>query len=243
MNNKNNNQKNKNEESKFKSLLKNFKNFFSKDKNINNQNTKENNNNENNNINNQNNNSNNNPNNNEEDKLDDNKNEEEIFPFPFDDSIPNKTENEIPFNDEDFKKIEAIIAKCEKLFNFSKTQFSSFDIREAISTLIKVVNTLDSVKKTINNDKMYCLPLLSSINSLREKSFNNLQEYRIMIYKIIPFIYKPIPYKPALTNQVGLIEFCKDIFMRNHLYLLMIYLKVVQLMKHKKLNILLKIIF
>ena len=108
----------------------------------------------------------------------------------------------------DIKKIQAIIVRCESMVGEAKKQFDLFEIREAISILCKAIKGLDSVKNTINTQKQHCSSLLPSIKELRDKSFSILQEYRIMVYKIIPIRFKIIPYKPYEDQKESLIQYC-----------------------------------
>ena len=111
-------------------------------------------------------------------------------------------------NEDDIKKINAIIEKCESLYDTSKTQYDNFNIREAISTLVKTIKGLDTLKNNINNEKQFCSYLLPYIKGLRDKSFSTLQEYRIMVYKIIPIRFRPAFYKPYENPNDSLINFC-----------------------------------
>ena len=110
-------------------------------------------------------------------------------------------------NEKDYKKIKAIIEKCEMLLNTSKNEYDSFNIKEAITTLCKSIKALDGLKQTINNQKKVFVAFLPQINTLRSKSFSNLQEYRIMVYKLIPIRFKPVLFRPYENNE-QLIDFC-----------------------------------
>ena len=111
-------------------------------------------------------------------------------------------------NEDDIKKIKAIIEKCESLYDTSKTQYDNFNIREAISTLVKTIKGLDTLKNNINKEKQFCSYLLPYVKGLRDKSFSTLQEYRIMVYKIIPIRFRPAFYKPYENPNDSLINFC-----------------------------------
>ena len=111
-------------------------------------------------------------------------------------------------NDNDIKKIKAIINKCESIVSMAKAQYDAFEIREAITTIIKAIKGLDSLKTTINTQKQFCSPLLPSITSLRNKSFSTLQEYRMMVYRLIPIKFKPLLYRPYEDQNESLISFC-----------------------------------
>ena len=111
-------------------------------------------------------------------------------------------------NDNDVKKIKAIINKCESIVSMAKAQYDDFEIREAITTIIKVIKGLDSLKNTINTQKQFCSSLLPSITSLRSKSFSTLQEYRMMVYRLIPIKFKPVLYRPYEGQNESLISFC-----------------------------------
>ena len=111
-------------------------------------------------------------------------------------------------NENDMKKIKAIISKCEYMFNTATNLYESFDIREALATLCKAIKGLDSLKNTINTQKQHCLPLLPQITALRNRSFSTLQQYRIMVYKLISIKFKPILYRPYENENESLINFC-----------------------------------
>ena len=111
-------------------------------------------------------------------------------------------------NDNDTKRIKAIISKCESVVNTAKTQYDAFDIRDAITTICKAIKGLDTLKNTINTQKQNCSYLLPLVTALRNKSFATLQEYRIMIYRIIPIRFKPVLYKPYEDHNDSLINFC-----------------------------------
>ena len=111
-------------------------------------------------------------------------------------------------NEEDYKKIKAIVGKCETLFNSAKSQYDNYDIREAISMLVKVIKSLDSLKNTINNQKQFCQPLLPLVKALRDKSFSTMQDYRMMVYKLIPLRFKPVLFKPYENQNDSLMNFC-----------------------------------
>ena len=110
-------------------------------------------------------------------------------------------------NEQDFKKIKAIIDKCQLLFNEAKSQYDSYNVKEALNTLCKSIRGLDNLKNTINNHKKVFVAFLPQINGLRNKSFSNLQEYRIMVYKLINIRFKPVLYRPYDDNE-KLIDFC-----------------------------------
>ena len=90
----------------------------------------------------------------------------------------------------------------------AKAQYEAYDIREAIATICKAIKGLDTLKTTINTQKQYCSHLLPLIISIRSKSFSTLQEYRIMVYRLIPIIFKPVLYKPYENQNESLISFC-----------------------------------
>ena len=125
-------------------------------------------------------------------------------------NIPAPKESKESNNDveADIKRIKAIISKCESYYDSSKSQYENFQIREAITTLCKTIKGLDSLKNTINTKKQFCSALVPGITSLRNKSFSTLQEYRIMVYKLIPIIFKPVLYKPYEDQNESLINFC-----------------------------------
>ena len=110
-------------------------------------------------------------------------------------------------NEKDFKKIKAIIERCEMMLNTSKNEYDSFNIKEAIATLCKSIKALDSLKQTINNHKKVFVAFLPQINALRNRSFSNMQEYRLMVYKLIPIRFKPVLFRPY-ENGEQLIDFC-----------------------------------
>ena len=116
-------------------------------------------------------------------------------PNPFGDynqnSYNNRSESNNP-NDE--KRIKAIYDKCESLYNQSANQYDNFKIQEAIMTLCKSIKGLDSLKQTILTKKTNFTSFIPQITSLRNKAFNNLQEYRIMIYQIIPVKFRPVKF-------------------------------------------------
>ena len=125
----------------------------------------------------------------------------------------NQKEKNIPqesSNDNDIKKIKAIISKCESVANTAKIQFDAFDIREAIATICKAIKGLDTLKNTINTQKQNCSHLLPLVTAIRNKSFTTLQEYRIMVYRIIPIRFKPVLYKPYENQNESLINFCSN---------------------------------
>ena len=111
-------------------------------------------------------------------------------------------------NEEDYKKINAIVNKCEALFNTAKNQYDNYDIKESIAMLCKIIKSLDSLKNTINNQKQFCQPLLPLIKKLRDKSFSTMQDYRIMVYKLIPLRFKPELFKPYENQNDSLMNFC-----------------------------------
>ena len=122
-------------------------------------------------------------------------------------NTPNNSNTPSTDNEKDLKKIQAIIGKCQSLLDASKREYEAFNIREAITTLCKTIKGLDSLKQTINTQKQLFSVLLPQITSLRNKSFSNLQEYRIMVYKIINIRFKPVLFRPYDQNET-LIDFC-----------------------------------
>ena len=105
------------------------------------------------------------------------------------------------------KKIKAIIDKCQSYLDESIQLYDAFNIREAITKLCKTINGLDKLKSTINNQKQLYSVLLPQVTFLRNKSFSKLQEYRIMVYKLIPLRFKPVLFRPYDQNE-SLIDFC-----------------------------------
>ena len=97
-------------------------------------------------------------------------------------------------NPNDAKRIKAIYDKCESLYNQSANQYDNFKINEAIMTLCKSIKGLDSLKQTILTKKTNFTSFIPKITSLRNKAFSNLQEYRIMIYQIIPVKFRPVKF-------------------------------------------------
>ena len=119
----------------------------------------------------------------------------------------NNQNNNINNNEDVFRSITAIIGKCESMAGSAQSQYETFNIKEAISTICKVIKGLDSVKKTINEKKQFCSSLLPKIISLRKKYFNDLQKYRFMVYKLIPIKFAPVLYRPYDENE-SLKDFC-----------------------------------
>jgi molecular chaperone GrpE (heat shock protein) len=119
----------------------------------------------------------------------------------------NDTPNQDTSNENDLKKIKAIIDKCQSYLDESIQLYDAFNIREAITKLCKTINGLDKLKSTINNQKQLYSVLLPQVTSLRNKSFSKLQEYRIMVYKLIPLRFKPVLFRPYDQNE-SLIDFC-----------------------------------
>ena len=115
-------------------------------------------------------------------------------PNPFGNNNQYYNNNNNQMNPQDAKRIKAIMDTCESLYNKSYNQYESFDIRGAIMTLCKSIKGLDGLKQTIINKKTSFSSLIPKITSLRNKAFSNLQEYRIMLYLIIPLKFRPIPY-------------------------------------------------
>ena len=186
---------------------KNFNHNYNNNNNFNNYNNYNNNFNNNNNYNNYSKNMN-NFNNQKNNFSNNNKAQNNIFENQPKVNIKNDYENEDLSNENDIKKIKAIIDKCEYLYNVSITQYESIEIREALATLCKAIKGLDSLKNTINTQKQYCLPLLPTIKALRDKSFSKLQEFRIMVYKLIPIKFRPVLYRPYEDQNETLINFC-----------------------------------
>ena len=116
-------------------------------------------------------------------------------PNPFGDNNQNSYNNRGESNNpNDAKRIKAIYDKCESLYNQSTNQYDNFQIKEAIMTLCKSIKGLDSLKQTILTKKTNFTSFIPQITSLRNKAFNNLQEYRIMIYQIIPVKFRPVKF-------------------------------------------------
>ena len=116
-------------------------------------------------------------------------------PNPFGDNNQNSYNNRGESNNpNDAKRIKAIYDKCESLYNQSINQYDNFQIKEAIMTLCKSIKGLDSLKQTILTKKTNFTSFIPQITSLRNKAFNNLQEYRIMIYQIIPVKFRPVKF-------------------------------------------------
>ena len=115
-------------------------------------------------------------------------------PNPFGNNNQYYNNNNNQMNPQDAKRIKAIMDTCESLYNKSYNQYESFDIRGAIMTLCKSIKGLDGLKQTIINKKTSFSSLIPKITSLRNKAFSNLQEYRIMLYLIIPLKFRPVPY-------------------------------------------------
>ena len=126
-------------------------------------------------------------------------------------NVFNQPNNENPnldtANEKDLKQIKAIIEKCQSYLDESKQLYDSFNIREAITKLCKTINGLDKLKSTINNEKKFFSVLLPQIKSLRDRCFSTLQEYRVMVYKLIPIRFQPVLYRPYEQNET-LIDFC-----------------------------------
>ena len=116
-------------------------------------------------------------------------------PNPFGDNNQNYYNNGgVSNNPNDAKRIKAIYDKCESLYNQSASQYDNFKINEAMITLCKSIKGLDSLKQTILTKKTNFTSFIPKITSLRNKAFSNLQEYRIMIYQIIPLKFRPVKF-------------------------------------------------
>jgi cytidylate kinase len=65
----------------------------------------------------------------------------------------------------------------------------------------------EDLKQTINTQKKVFVAFLPQIIALRNRSFSNMQEYRLMVYKLIPIRFKPVLFRPY-ENGEQLIDFC-----------------------------------
>ena len=188
----NNNNHNYYKPNKLNSNNDNNDNYYNPNK-LNNNNDKENNTN-NNNINNDNDNNKDNQNNSEQ------KNNNDI---PFIKNIEVKNEK----STEDYKKIEAIIKKCESLYNTAKTNYLNYFVRESIATLKKIITTLESVKQTITTQKSELSFFLPKIETQENLSSSTLNSILLSFYELINIKYKSINL-PMTNSKEVLDEVC-----------------------------------
>ncbi len=114
----------------------------------------------------------------------------------------------------DFKTIENIIKKCESLYYSAKSNYENYKIKEAISTLKKIINALNSVKTTIKTQKNEFSPFIPQINMLENVSTTTLYNYKMNLYEAIDTKYKSINPNQFKNNE-SLIDFCSKFILYN----------------------------
>ena len=125
-----------------------------------------------------------------------------------------KNDIQIQINSKDFERIDAIIKKCESLYNKAKTENENYKIKESISILKKIIATLMSVKQTIITQKKEMSAFIPQINMLEYMSTSMLYDFRINIYETIDIKYKSINAKQYTQNE-SLINFCSRFILYN----------------------------
>ena len=115
---------------------------------------------------------------------------------------------------EDYKKIEAIIKKCESLYNTAKTNYVNYFVRESIATLKKIVKTLSSVKQTITTQKSELSFFLPKIEMLENLSSSTLNDFLLNFYELINTKYNSINL-PITNSKEILNEVCSKFILTN----------------------------
>ena len=190
--NDNNTEGNKSAENETRNFLDNFKEAI-------NNNTPNMNNNLNNNINNNNQNYNNNFNNNNYNNNFNN----------FNNNNNNYNNNNNNSNDENIKKIQKIIDTCTTRYKNALVDFKNYKIPESKNCLEKLITSLDTLTKTINEKNQNASSLLPNISSLRAEVGRKLSEYNFMTYQLILNLFKNIKYDP----KMDLATFTKKFFL------------------------------
>ena len=118
----------------------------------------------------------------------------------------NKQKEQMPTNNQnEEEKIKEIIFKCQNNYKEGTELFENYRIGEAISKLAKAINILDRLKENIKTKKVKFTNYLIEIESLRKKIYLAAQQYRMMIYQLIPLKFRAVPY----NQNDNLLEFSK----------------------------------
>ena len=123
-------------------------------------------------------------------------------------------EIKIENNSKEYKTIEAIIKKCESLYYKAKSYYDNYNIKSAISSLLKINSTLSSLKITIQTKQKDYQCFLPQINSLESKSIFTLNNYRINLYDLISKRYKSINLAQSQNNEI-LTTLCSHLILQN----------------------------
>ena len=149
--------------------------------------------------------------NNQNNQNNQNKKETNINPdIPYIKKIEIKNENSA----NDYKKIEAIIKKCESLYNTAKTNYVNDYVKESIATLKKIISTLDSVHHTITTQKSELSFFLPKIKMLDNLASTTLNDFLLNFYELIDLKYKSINPPPTNSQEV-LFEVCSKFILKN----------------------------
>ena len=104
-------------------------------------------------------------------------------------------------NNEDYKKIKEIILICESRYKEARANYDNYQIKKAIEGLVYIIKKLDGLKQLIENKLKEFSSMLNYISTLRNKAFNNLQNYRLTIYQLIPKRFTPVTYNQNESLQ------------------------------------------
>ena len=88
-------------------------------------------------------------------------------------------------------KIQSIIKLCQSKYEQSINLFQNFKIKDAKDNLKKIVDTMDKIAPRPESQQFF-----QDIASIRQKSLEKLNEYRLRTYQIIPLKFKKIVYNP-----------------------------------------------
>jgi hypothetical protein len=112
-------------------------------------------------------------------------------------------------NDENIKKIQKILDTCTTRYKNALVDFKNYKIPESKSCLEKLITSLDTLTKTINEKNQNASSLLPNISSLRAEVSRKLSEYNFMTYQLILNLFKNIKYDP----KMDLATFTKKFFL------------------------------
>ena len=107
--------------------------------------------------------------------------------------------------------IKKMISTCQNYYQKGSELFENYQIKDAIIKLISAIKGLDGLKETIKTKLTNYTNYLPEIESLRKKIYSTVQQYRLMLYQLIPLKFRAVPYNP----NDNLFEFSKRYVLTN----------------------------